>query len=72
MSPPPGARPRRTPTSRKPRAVIAGASTALILAASFVAATNAGASAPPPPSGWSTVWTDDFDGPANSLPSGAN
>nr|WP_238355104.1 glycoside hydrolase family 16 protein [Kribbella sandramycini] len=30
------------------------------------------ASAPPPPAGWSTVWVDDFDGPANTLPSSAN
>jgi len=30
------------------------------------------ASVPPPPAGWSTVWSDDFDGPGNTLPSSAN
>ncbi|GAA1667823.1 hypothetical protein GCM10009745_07690 [Kribbella yunnanensis] len=27
---------------------------------------------PPPPTGWTQVWADDFNGPANSLPSGGN
>ncbi|WP_350276655.1 glycoside hydrolase family 16 protein [Kribbella sp. HUAS MG21] len=30
------------------------------------------ANVPPPPAGWTTVWSDDFDGPGGSLPSGAN
>ncbi|NUR93911.1 MAG: carbohydrate-binding protein [Kribbellaceae bacterium] len=30
------------------------------------------ASVPPPPAGWTTVWSDDFDGPGGSLPSGSN
>lgn len=30
------------------------------------------ASVPPPPSGWSLVWSDDFNGGAGSLPSSAN
>ncbi|ADB32761.1 Carbohydrate binding family 6 [Kribbella flavida DSM 17836] len=30
------------------------------------------ASVPPPPPGWTTVWSDDFDGPSGSLPSSAN
>src|SRR6266545_5074024 len=35
-------------------------------------AVGAQASVPPPPPGWSTVWSDDFDGPSGSLPSSAN
>src|SRR6266511_908734 len=27
------------------------------------------ASVPPPAAGWTTVWSDDFDGPSGSLPS---
>lgn len=42
----------------------------LLIAASLTVVAQA--SAPPPPTGWSTVWVDDFDGPANTLPSGAN
>jgi beta-glucanase (GH16 family) len=45
--------------------------TAAIIA--VVAATQAGipasADAPPPPSGWTTAFVDDFNGPAGSLPS---
>jgi Glycosyl hydrolases family 16 len=33
---------------------------------------NANASVPPPPSGWTTVWQDDFNGKQNTLPSGNN
>ncbi|MFG2005548.1 glycoside hydrolase family 16 protein [Spirillospora sp. NPDC048911] len=36
------------------------------------ASLTAHASVPPPPTGWSLVWSDDFDGPANSLPSSSN
>jgi beta-glucanase (GH16 family) len=35
-------------------------------------AVAAQASVPPPPTGWTTVWSDDFDGPSNTLPSSAN
>ncbi|TCO18146.1 beta-glucanase (GH16 family) [Kribbella steppae] len=35
-------------------------------------AVAAQASVPPPPAGWTTVWSDDFDGPGNTLPSSAN
>ena len=35
-------------------------------------AVAAQASVPPPPTGWTTVWSDDFDGPGNTLPSSAN
>ncbi|MFI5692406.1 glycoside hydrolase family 16 protein [Kribbella sp. NPDC051586] len=30
------------------------------------------ASVPPPTDGWTTVWSDDFDGSSGSLPSGSN
>ncbi|MGP4114723.1 glycoside hydrolase family 16 protein [Streptomyces sp. 4N509B] len=33
---------------------------------------SASGSVPPTPSGWSLVWSDDFNGPAGSLPSGTN
>ncbi|MEO3788937.1 glycoside hydrolase family 16 protein [Nonomuraea sp. B10E15] len=33
---------------------------------------GASASVPSTPSGWSLVWSDDFDGPANTLPSSNN
>jgi beta-glucanase (GH16 family) len=70
MSAPPGTQPPRQQSTR--RTLIAVSSTALLLATSVVAAANANASAPPPPAGWSTVWTDDFNGSANTLPSSAN
>ncbi|GGM44372.1 endo-1,3-beta-glucanase [Micromonospora sonchi] len=34
--------------------------------------TTADAAVPPPPSGWSLVWSDDFTGAANTLPSASN
>ncbi|UVS81547.1 Glucan endo-1,3-beta-glucosidase A1 precursor [Actinokineospora sp. UTMC 2448] len=33
---------------------------------------TAQAQVPPPPSGWSLAWSDDFTGPANTLPSAQN
>ncbi|GGS57292.1 endo-1,3-beta-glucanase [Actinokineospora fastidiosa] len=33
---------------------------------------TAQAQVPPPPSGWSLAWSDDFTGPANTLPSSQN
>ncbi|NRQ40803.1 carbohydrate-binding protein [Nonomuraea sp. NN258] len=35
-------------------------------------AVSASAAVPPTPSGWSLVWSDDFDGSAGSLPSSSN
>ncbi|QFY07279.1 carbohydrate-binding protein [Nonomuraea phyllanthi] len=35
-------------------------------------AVSASASVPPTPSGWSLVWSDDFNGTANTLPSSTN
>jgi beta-glucanase (GH16 family) len=77
MSPPTGAHPRRpkaTPTTRTAtRALLAAASTLVLVTASIAtSAWHANAAAPPPPAGWSAVWTDDFTGPANTLPSAAN
>nr|WP_238358418.1 glycoside hydrolase family 16 protein [Kribbella sandramycini] len=50
--------------------LIASLAAPLLIAASLTVVAQA--SAPPPPAGWSTVWVDDFDGPANTLPSSAN
>ncbi|GAA1701715.1 carbohydrate-binding protein [Kribbella yunnanensis] len=49
---------------------IASLAAPLLIAASLTVVAQA--SAPTPPAGWSTVWVDDFNGPANTLPSGAN
>jgi hypothetical protein len=35
-------------------------------------AISASASVPPTPSGWSLVWSDDFNGSAGTLPSSGN
>ncbi|GAA1126313.1 carbohydrate-binding protein [Kribbella jejuensis] len=42
----------------------------LLAAASIGVAAEA--SVPPPPAGWTTVWSDDFNGPSGSLPSSSN
>jgi hypothetical protein len=54
------------------RRVTAGAAGAIALVASVAVVINANASVPPTPSGWTTQWTDDFTGSANTLPSSAN
>ncbi|WP_214408522.1 glycoside hydrolase family 16 protein [Sphaerisporangium fuscum] len=55
------------------RALLAVVGAALLpLAAMTVTGGPAGAAVPPTPSGWSLVWSDDFDGSAGSLPSSAN
>ncbi|XRQ10689.1 glycoside hydrolase family 16 protein, partial [Actinomadura welshii] len=43
-----------------------------VAAATAVMTSAAGASVPPPPASWSLVWSDDFQGPAGSLPSSGN
>ncbi|MEV8526793.1 glycoside hydrolase family 16 protein [Streptomyces sp. NPDC052000] len=66
---------RPTPHRRSPagRAVIAVLSAlGLAAAAAAVVTLPASASAPPPPAGWSTVFTDDFNGPAGSGVNTAN
>jgi len=45
---------------------------ALLLGAATVTALTAGAAVPPPPSGWTLVWSDDFNGPSGTLPSSTN
>ncbi|MFF3982138.1 glycoside hydrolase family 16 protein [Streptomyces sp. NPDC001828] len=60
---------RPTPHRRGParRAMIALLSTLGLAAASAaLVALPASASAPPPPAGWTTVFSDDFNGPAGS------
>ncbi|HZX06979.1 glycoside hydrolase family 16 protein [Kribbella sp.] len=55
-------------------ALTAPLATLLVAVATTVATPGGAAEAtvPPPPAGWSTVWSDDFDGPSGSLPSSAN
>ncbi|RZQ62124.1 glycoside hydrolase family 16 protein [Amycolatopsis suaedae] len=45
---------------------------AAVLGAALLPTLQAGASVPPPPAGWTQVWADDFNGPANSLPNTGN
>ncbi|MFI7061175.1 glycoside hydrolase family 16 protein [Kribbella sp. NPDC050124] len=59
------------------RPLIAALLTPLLVAGAVTGAVtgavgSADASVPPPASGWTTVWSDDFDGPSGTLPSGAN
>lgn len=63
---------RRRTDMRTPLVLLA---LALILVAVPVLMSGAGpaqAAVPPPDPGWSQVWADDFDGAANTLPSGSN
>ena len=55
----------------KRRVLLSGA-VALITVAAAAVATAAGAAVPPTPSGWTLVWSDDFTGAANTLPSSGN
>ena len=55
----------------KRRVLLSGA-VALITVAAAAVATAAGAAVPPTPSGWTLVWSDDFTGATNTLPSSAN
>ncbi|WP_049561346.1 glycoside hydrolase family 16 protein [Nonomuraea sp. SBT364] len=56
---------------RRRLAAVAAALT--VLSALLVhVAVSASAAVPPTPSGWSLVWSDDFDGPSGSPPSSAN
>jgi beta-glucanase (GH16 family) len=45
---------------------------AILLVAITAVLSDARASVPPTPAGWTLAWSDDFNGPANTLPSGAN
>ncbi|MEU9886729.1 glycoside hydrolase family 16 protein [Sphaerisporangium sp. NPDC051017] len=66
--------PTRPTERRRPRIrallIVIGAAILPLIA---LAVTNpAGAAVPPTPSGWSLVWSDDFNGAAGTLPSSAN
>ncbi|MFG1702488.1 glycoside hydrolase family 16 protein [Nonomuraea sp. M3C6] len=62
-----------TTTIRHRRRLAAVAVVLVALAGLLVkVAVSASAAVPPTPSGWSLVWSDDFDGAANTLPSSAN
>ncbi|MGW0806686.1 glycoside hydrolase family 16 protein [Nonomuraea sp. NPDC002799] len=62
-----------TTTTRHRRRLTAVAVVLVALTGLFVkAAVSASATVPPTPSGWSLVWSDDFNGAANTLPSSAN
>jgi len=50
----------------------AGCLTAIVAATLAVAPAALAGTAPPPPAGWSTVFSDNFAGPAGSAPSAAN
>jgi hypothetical protein len=50
----------------------AGCLTAIVVATLAVAPAALAGTAPPPPAGWSTVFSDNFAGPAGSAPSAAN
>ncbi|MFB7619716.1 glycoside hydrolase family 16 protein [Kitasatospora sp. NPDC056181] len=60
---------------RRPRRALATVLTAAGAATALCAAllgSTATAAVPPAPAGWTTVWSDDFGGAANTLPSGAD
>jgi hypothetical protein len=57
------------PSVRRRTIVSALLAPVLVVTALTVAAQ---ASVPPPPTGWSTVWSDDFNGSSGTLPSSAN
>ncbi|SDG98167.1 glycoside hydrolase family 16 protein [Nonomuraea jiangxiensis] len=62
-----------TTTIRHRRRLAAVAVVLVALAGLLVkVAVSASAAVPPTPSGWSLVWSDDFNGSANTLPSSAN
>ncbi|MBB6344483.1 beta-glucanase (GH16 family) [Nonomuraea muscovyensis] len=63
-----------TPRTSAPRSRLAALAVALATMAALLvhAAVSASAAVPPTPSGWSLVWSDDFDGSAGSPPSSAN
>lgn len=54
------------------RAGIAALATLAVAAMTFTLALHAQAAVPPTPTGWSLVWSDDFNGSAGTLPSSTN
>ena len=67
--PPPGKRARAALTAIL---LMAGSLTAIVAGSLAVAPAALAGTAPPPPSGWSTVFADNFAGAAGSAPSQAN
>ncbi|TDO45353.1 beta-glucanase (GH16 family) [Kribbella sp. VKM Ac-2527] len=63
-------RSRPNTASSRFRLLISALVAPVLVAVSLAVAAQA--SVPPPPAGWTTVWSDDFDGPNGSLPSSAN
>jgi beta-glucanase (GH16 family) len=61
-----------TSRPRRGRVLIAAAAVSAVVAAMLAVTVNARAALPPTPSGWSLVWSDDFTGGNNTLPSSAN
>ncbi|WP_216208242.1 carbohydrate-binding protein [Amycolatopsis aidingensis] len=59
------------PHTRRRRLGATGAAVALLITVPLVAP-SAQASVPPPDPGWNLEWSDDFTGPAGSLPSSEN
>jgi hypothetical protein len=53
-------------------ALLGACLSAAVTAAEVGVPTASAATVPPPPAGWTTVFSDDFDGAANSPPSSAN
>jgi beta-glucanase (GH16 family) len=61
---------RSRPNRSQRRTLLAALAAPILVAGSLAVAAQA--SVPPPPAGWSTVWSDDFDGANGTLPSGTN
>lgn len=61
-----------SPVPRTRRRLLVAGGVAALVVASVATAMTANASVPATPSGWSLVWSDDFTGGANTLPSSAN
>ena len=57
---------------RKQRLLLGALVTTAAVAALTAGTLTANAAVPAPPSGFTTVWSDDFDGSANTLPSSSN
>src|SRR5262245_32604334 len=64
----PAARKPGAPDGARPRLrfVLAGFAAVALASASIATAVNATAAVPPPPSGWTTLFSDDFTGAANT------
>ncbi|GLH97241.1 carbohydrate-binding protein [Phytohabitans aurantiacus] len=60
-------------STRHPARRLLGVAVVVTAVSALLAVTlNARAALPPTPSGWSLVWSDDFTGAANTLPSSSN